>query len=578
MSLRAPVALHLNLVKQSFEARTHKDLAPLIGGLGWALALFEEQLESGGESAKPARGSKHSVERGQGLEPVVFAIGPLSGVIPGCSKTIVAFRSPQNGFLATSLGGGHLARFLRSAGYQALVIEGKAEKPVIVSIDGENVVFKDGSRLVNKETPEVFEFFFNAEGIPGRRSIVAPGLAARRGVAFAPLYVDEFFSFARGGLGAAFAQRNITGLIVSGEGSEDLDAPTRYEEVFGSILGKLGELKELSFSGTLKNLKAERKISGVPFENLAEPNFEDQHQLEASFSGSRRLGCGGCPVGCVHLARQDNYHFPYDYESIVALGPLLGITSKGNITRLLARAYRVGLDPVSLGVVLAYLTEREKLSFGNVDTYLALIDALLVGKEEWAVVLSRGLAEGVKTLGGEELALTLAGMEILPYFNGYATLLSQALSLSMTTEDNRGVLLDLNLLKGAMDPEMAATSLIGEEMRRVLVELLVGCGYLSFVFEEPAVAFSALEALGMGVSHEELDGAVEETFRRKLKLQKKLGFDPKSVKLPARFFSVPSPQGILEEEKLRAMIEIYLEKVGWAAFGEPRSERDDAPF
>jgi aldehyde:ferredoxin oxidoreductase len=108
------------------------------------------------------------------------------------------------------------------------------------------------------------------------------------------------------------------------------------------------------------------------------------------------------------------------------------------------------------------------------------------------------------------------------------------------------------------------SSLIDEEKRRILTELLVGCGYLSAVFEEPAFAFSALEALEMGVSHEDLDRAVEETFRRKLFLQKKTGFDPQHVKLPARLFSVPSPQGILEEGKLRAMVDLYLEKVGWA--------------
>jgi aldehyde:ferredoxin oxidoreductase len=553
--MRAPTVLHLNLSEKSFEARTHEDLSPLIGGIGWALALLEEGL-GGGRYSGPAGG--------ESVEPVVFAIGPLSGVIPGCSKTVAAFRSPQSGFLTTSLGGGHLARFLRFAGYQALVIEGRSQEPVVVSINGEQVIFKDGSHLLNKEVPETFELLFSAGGVSGQRSIVAGGLAMGRDIVFAPLYVDEFFSFSRGGLGAVFAQRNLTGLVVSGEGSEGLDHSERYREVFGATLRKLGEFKELSLLGTLKNLKTEKKISGIPFENLADLNFEDQYQLNEAFSESSRLSCSGCPVGCIHLTRQGKRFVPYDYDGVAALGPLLGITSKDDLTRLLGRAYSVGLDPVSLGVVLAYLTEHEGLSFGNADTYLALIDALLSGREKWAKALSRGLAEGVKTLGGEEFALTLSGMEILPYFNGYATLLSQSLALSATTEDNRGVLLDLDFLRGSTDPAMVVSSLIDEEKRRILTELLVGCGYLSAVFEEPAFAFSALEALEMGVSHEDLDRAVEETFRRKLFLQKKTGFDPQHVKLPARLFSVPSPQGILEEGKLRAMVDLYLEKVGWA--------------
>jgi len=541
----APTVLHINLTDRSSEVRTHEDLVPLVGGLGWALALFEEALD-GGDS-----------------DPVVFAIGPLSAVFPGCSKTVAVFRSPQSKLLATSLGGGYLARFLRFAGYRALVITGVTKGPVLISVDGERVVFKDGSALLGKEVPEVFRILFSSEGVPGKRSVLASGPAAEKGIAFSPLYVDEFFSFARGGLGSAFACKGLKGLVVSGGESESLDFPERYDEVFRSLLRKLGGFDELRRQGTLRNLQVEKKISGIPFENLAEPNFEDRHRLGESFLGSRRLACSGCPVGCVHLAKKNGGYIPYGYDGVTALGPLLGIVSKEEVCQLLDRAYRVGLDPVSLGAILAYLTERDGLSFGNVDTYLTLINAFLEGRESWAKALRPGLDEGVKSLGNSEFALTLGGLEMLPYFNGYATLLSQALSLSATTEENRGFLLDLDFLDGGLEPRAVVSALLVEEKRKILVELLVGCGYLSSVFGRIATAFAALEALGVGIKHEELDGAVHDVFGRYIALQKRLGFKPRAVRFPERLFSVPTPQGILEEGKLKEMVRIYAEATGY---------------
>jgi len=103
--------------------------------------------------------------------------------------------------------------------------------------------------------------------------------------------------------------------------------------------------------------------------------------------------------------------------------------------------------------------------------------------------------------------------------------------------------------------------LVEEEKKKTLTELLIGCGHLSLVFEEMSVAFGVLEALGVGVSHEGLGKAVEEVFNHKLSLQKELGFDPQDVKIPAKFFSVPSPQGILEARKLKEMVKIYAKHI-----------------
>jgi len=533
---QTPTFLQLDLTSQDFSVKSYEELVPMVGGLGWALELFEKFSEQ---------------------DPIVFATGPLSSIFPGVSKTICVFKSPQTGGLAVSLGGGALARFLRFAGYQGLIIFGKADNPTLISVDEENVDFKSAQDLVGLEVPKIFERIFSSEGAPSRRSVLVTGPGADLDFAFAPLYVDEFFSFARGGLGSAFSKKNLKGLVISGSKSEKIQNVRKYEETFARLIKRLKGFKELSSYGTLKNLEVEKKISAVPFKNLSETNFSTDSLSAPNFLrevGGRRVSCAGCPVGCIHLLRSGNQFLPYDYESVVSLGPLLGITNSKEVAELIRRSWNLGLDPTSLGAVLAYLTEKENLSFGDFDTYMTIIDAFVAAKEPWVKELRLGLPF-------DSQSLKLSGMEFLPYFNGYATILSQALMLGSTTEENKGFLLDLDLIGSDFEDTDVVRGLVDAERKKTLSELLVGCGYLSSVFEDPASAFAALEAIGESFSHETLIETAENVFRKKLFLQAQLGFDPSDVKIPEKFLTVTSPHGFLRRERLESMISIYVDEV-----------------
>ncbi len=537
-----PTFLQLDLASEEFSVKSYEDIVPKIGGLGWALELFEKFAEE---------------------DPIVFSTGPLNSIFPGVSKTVCVFKSPQTGGLAVSLGGGSLARFLRFAGYQGLVILGKASVPTLVSADSKDVDFKSAQPLVGLEVPKVFERIFESEGAPSRRSVLVTGPGADLGFAFAPLYVDEFFSFARGGLGAAFSKKNLKGLVVSGSKSEKIENARKYEEVFNKTVKRLKGFKELSSDGTLRNLEVEKRIAAVPFKNLSETNFPGDSLLAPNFLdavGGKRVSCAGCPVGCIHLLRADKQFVPYDYESVVSLGPLLGITKPEEVAELIRQAWNLGLDPTSLGAVLAHITEKEGLSFAELDTYSTIIDAFFLGKERWAKELRSGLPEGPQSL-------KLSGMEFLPYFNGYASILSQALMLGATTEDNRGYLLDLDLIGKDFEDAEVVSLLVDAERKKTLSELLVGCGYLAPVFEDPAFAFSAFEAIGSPVSHETLKSTAEEVFKKKLSLQANLGFSPAQVKFPDRFLEIPSPHGYLKKERLENMVNIYKDEIFETAGG-----------
>ncbi|MDP1710574.1 MAG: aldehyde ferredoxin oxidoreductase N-terminal domain-containing protein [candidate division WWE3 bacterium] len=530
----APTFLQINLTDSAFEVKSYDELVPRVGGLGWALSLFERFAEE---------------------DPIVFATGPLSAVFPGASKTVAVFRSPQTGGLATSFAGGNLARFLRFAGYQGLVIYGRASYLTLVEAEEDKVTFSDARPYSGLETPKAFELVFSSFGVPGRRSVMLTGPAAERGLGYSPLYVDEFFSFPRAGLGRAFALKNLKVLTIAGERSEDLPDARRYQEVFDLLRKKLQGYQELSKLGTLRNLAAEKSLSAVAANNFTESGLTGEELLAPKFFqvlSAHRVSCGGCPVGCIHLLHREKRFTYYDYEGVAALGPLLGIFEAASVAQLLERVWALGMDPTSVGAILAYVTEKEGLSFGNAETYLTLLDALFAGREKWSQELQDALPSGRRSL-------SLGGLEFLPYFNGYASILSQVLQLGATTEENRGYLLDLELLDQEVGPEKLVQELVTAEKRKILGELLVGCGYLADVFEDSAVAFSATQALGEIFSHENLQSAAEEVFQDKLRLQHRLGFRPRNVKIPEKFFQIPSPQGILKRGKLEEMVTVYEE-------------------
>ncbi|MDP2736026.1 MAG: hypothetical protein Q8P12_07535, partial [bacterium] len=224
------------------------------------------------------------------------------------------------------------------------------------------------------------------------------------------------------------------------------------------------------------------------------------------------------------------------------------------IGHLLKRAWAEGMDPTSLGAVLAHLTERENLKFGDFETYTTLVAALVKGQDSWAKEFRNGLPS-------DGTALSLGGTEFLPYFNGYASVLSQALGLGSTTEENRGFILDLDFLGKEWGPEEMVAGLVEAEERKIISQLLVGCGYLSEVFEDPSIGFAGLDALESGFSHRELKDAARGALRRKLELQRRLGFEPADAKIPKKFFELSSPQGKLDEGVMRQALQIYAKEI-----------------
>jgi len=186
--------LYVDLTKEKVSVEERKDLFHLLGGTGVAAKLLEENMH-------PELPALHEDQ------PIVFAIGPLSTIFPVATKTVATFISPLTGEYGESHAGGRSAMAIRNAGYDAIVITGKARRPTYLSISDHSVDFKDARGLWGLGVDEVGRIIREREGIPGKRSIMRIGVSGENLVSFAGVNVDTYRHFGRLGLGAVFGSK-----------------------------------------------------------------------------------------------------------------------------------------------------------------------------------------------------------------------------------------------------------------------------------------------------------------------------------------------------------------------------------
>lgn len=224
--------LHVDLANLVAETKIHPDLDELVGGLGLGLGLLNEY---------------------RSLQPLILAVGPLTGAFPFVSKTAAVWLRAA-GKVEEAYGGGRLALALRLAGLDAVMFAGRANRQVSLVVDNEQSQFK----------VEGFGQILTEQGYPGRQSFVRPARyasRAERDVASEAswLVVDDFFRFGQPSLAEVWREHNLLELVVSGLGSYEFPPSGDYQTLRQKIL---------SLSSSLPTLA----------------------------SGSR--SCSGCPLGC----------------------------------------------------------------------------------------------------------------------------------------------------------------------------------------------------------------------------------------------------------------------------------------
>lgn len=579
---RASRVLHVDLSAGRSTVVNFDDRARHLGGSGLAAALYEAYGNPAASAEDPA-------------EPIIFAIGPLTGAFPVMTKVVCGFRSPHTGQWAESHAGGRLGLSLRFSGYDALMITGRAPTLSALVAGSRRIDILDAHYLRGRGVFSAGrELRRLGRGAPGHRSIMRIGPAGENGVTYACINVDSFRHFGRLGAGAVMGGKNLKGVIVLGDGSFALPGEKKsfaklYKDIFTEVTST-GMMKKYHDLGTPENLEPLNALSALPWRNLQATSDPAIETITGEYLAEKHLlrksACAGCPVGCIHIAnlRQqfaDGHEYlykqvSYDYELIYAQGTMLGLSDAQNILPILDETESCGLDSMTTGVALAWATEAlEKgaiteaetlvpLRFGEMRGYLDAIRHIVKGSNEFWRLLGRGTMAAARRYGGEDFACVLGGQEMAGYATGEAYYVSHALGFRHSHLDAGGYSLDQSAAD--KDPAKAVDFLVKDEHERVLLTCMVGCLFARKVYSMPRMQ-EALEAAGFGGAAQNLEAAGEAMRRLRWKHKFATGFAPETQTIPKRFLEVVNWKGQTDAVYLETLKAEYAKAIRALAEG-----------
>ncbi|MHB1127130.1 MAG: aldehyde ferredoxin oxidoreductase family protein [Bacillota bacterium] len=522
---------------------------------------------------------------------MVFAAGPLTGTTaPMAGRLSLTAKSPLTGTVFDSNAGGHWGVRFKRCGYDALVITGKALRPVYLEIARDRVEIVDATGLWGKDTHESVAFL-RARGGKGSRAL-AIGPAGENLVKIASVSVDGRRSFGRGGMGAVMGSKNLKGIVVRGEEPVKVADPEKmrfvvYEvqkllkanPITSQALGEFG-------TGVLMNIMNEARA--LPAHNFRKSFFEQAPQISGEAVTDhllvRRYSCYGCPVGCGRVTRTggDGGDGP-EYETLWALGAQCGVDDLVTVAEANYLCNRLGLDTISTGGTIACAMElaergilQEDLAFGRGDRLKELITQIAF-RQGLGAELAEGSRELARAYGIEELSMQVKGLE-LPAYDPRSL---QGQGLGLATSNRGGCHLRGNML----GPELLGTPklidrlavrgkagvLIVLQQSSAALDSLVMCKFSSFALGDEHYARLLTAATGQEFQAQDLQKIGERIWNLERLYNLREGFSRKEDTLPPRLLQEPSggdrtPGKVVELEQ---MLEEYYRFRGWDQQGVP---------
>jgi aldehyde:ferredoxin oxidoreductase len=238
------------------------------GGLGLTIKLAYDRIKPACDPLSPEN-------------PIVIGAGPFVGTnLPAASRVYAVTKFPGSQTVGWCGGGGGVfGCFMKNAGYDHVVIEGRSKFPVYLSIMDDHVEIRDASLLWGKGVEETCESLWDCVGRPA--GVISIGQAGENQVSFSMAYIDRFSTLGRGGFGAVMGSKNLKALIVKGTRGIRVANKNSYKALSGKIIKNIRGypyLRDWQDLGLLKSLPVVSK--------------EFYHEVRL-----RRIACVSCPIG-----------------------------------------------------------------------------------------------------------------------------------------------------------------------------------------------------------------------------------------------------------------------------------------
>ena len=529
----------------------------------------------------------------QGVDPlgagnkIIFTVGPATGtVMPGSSRHGLYSKSPQTGGYAESYAGGKVAPKIKATGYDAIILEGRSEKPVFLEISDQRVKFHQAGDLWGKETYITEDIVKERVGVPGAQAVVI-GPAGENLVRLACVENNYWRSSGRGGLGAVFGSKNLKAVVFHGAqkpacadekmlksfvknliaNSKDLPGVVNYKK-YGTpqMVALLNSAKAFPTRYWSKGvLDGWEKISGEALIN----NFEVKPKT-----------CPGCFMACGDLTTVKSgpragltIEGP-EYETIYAFGGLCCIDRMEDIIYLNDLCDRYGMDTISAGNLVALAMEARARGinpgfpvYGDTEGAARLLGDIAFRKGPGAV-LSDGIIQAARNLNLEEVAIHVKGMEP----PGYDPRVLKGVGLGYATSARGACHLRATFYKpelaGMISPSVVegkAALYIEFEDRLTIFNTLINCVFYRDLLQWDELQTIIKALTGWYYSVEELRRMANEIITMTHDFNLREGLDRASDNLPKRMYrdKLPETGASLTQEEMDYMLRDYYSIRGW---------------
>ncbi len=588
--------LEIDLTERTSSTRsTPEDLKrDYVGGRGFVAKLLWDSVPKGAHPFSPEN-------------VVVMAPGPLGGTyLPASGKVHMGTKSPASGGYGDSNMGGMFAPEVKYAGYDGIVIRGKATSPVIVVIDDDKVTVEDAAGVWGKGAITSEAALKKRLGEDFQIAVIGP--AGENLVKFACVSHDFGRQAGRTGVGAVMGSKNLKAVAVRGTKSIPLADPeaaiAKGKEMFAICFSKPG-FKTWTPYGTAEVVDWVNKVGAFPTRNFSSSYFEGHKGINGQALIDRiwinDKGCFCCPTPCGKYSKASTalgeilVEGP-EYETIALLGGNVALDKIEEVAYANAVADELGLDTISGGNVAGFaiecflkglLTEEEvgrKLAWGDLESVVYLLE-IIAKREGIGELLSEGVRTAAEKIGGgsQKFAIHVKGLE----WSGYESRWSPSMMLSYMTCDvgahhNRSWAVTYDVAVGRDGLEGRADKAIELQHIRPMFDILGLCRLqwveIGFELENYGEIFPMIT--GMEYSLEDLYKVAERVWHltRAFSAREIEGFGRAYDYPPARFMEEPVPDGPAEGryiplDSINILLDDYYAKRGWTAGGIPTTEK-----
>jgi len=420
--------LDLTNHKHSIEPLKKKFIEDFVGGRGFGIKILFDEVPRGADPLSPNN-------------KLIFTVGPLTGTkAQSASRWIAQFKSPLTNAYCRSVAGGYFGAELKFAGYDAVVVEGRSEKPIYVWVNEDKVKFKDASKVWGMTTLATRDFLLEETDEGARIAMIGP--AGERLVRISAIVTDDMRTASRGGGGAVMGSKNLKAIVVKGSKRPAIYDEEAFDEAVREqieIYRKNPSLERFRTLGTNSIVYLFYIMGNFPTYNFKQLPLEGVHRFAPEVLARyvvKHGGCYGCMMRCWKTFKLTEgpyagavWDFP-EYETHWSYGGVLGNCNIESIVYANMLSDLYGLDTISTGVAIAFATELYekgiigksetdglKLRWGDPDILVELVRRIALRIGGLGYLLGEGVKRAAEVIGrgAEKYAIHIKGLELPAY-------------------------------------------------------------------------------------------------------------------------------------------------------------------